>query len=113
MSCGALREVGAPQARLLLEGSNNKHDARYNNRAASECVATDGAVDRRRIVMGGLAKNARRKAEGKTAVTSPMPLEAIRRFDALFDIERVILDRILRVDRTLSIEGGLRRPLWR
>ena len=43
------------------------------------------------FVMADLAENARRKAQGKTsAVISPLALEAIRRIDALFEIERAI-----------------------
>ena len=41
--------------------------------------------------MADLAASARRKAHGKTpAVISPLALEAVRRIDALFDIERSI-----------------------
>src|SRR6266853_6883464 len=41
--------------------------------------------------MADLATTARRTAQGKTlAVTSPLALEAVRRIDALFDIERSI-----------------------
>jgi hypothetical protein len=41
--------------------------------------------------MADLAANARRRAQGKTgAVISPLALEAVRRIDALFDIERSI-----------------------
>ena len=40
------------------------------------------------FVMADLAENARRKAQGKTpAVISPLALDAVRRIDALFDIE--------------------------
>jgi transposase len=43
------------------------------------------------FVMADLAENARRKAQGKTpAAISPLALEAVRRIDALFDIERAI-----------------------
>ena len=43
------------------------------------------------FVMADLAENARRKAQGKTsAVISPLALEAVRRIDALFEIERAI-----------------------
>src|SRR6202048_4594090 len=43
------------------------------------------------FVMADLAENARRKAEGKKpAVISPLALEAVRRIDALFEIERAI-----------------------
>src|SRR5690348_1130310 len=41
--------------------------------------------------MADLAANARRRAQGKTlAVISPLALEAVRRIDALFEIERSI-----------------------
>ena len=43
------------------------------------------------FVMADLAANARRTAQGKTpAVISPLALEAVRRIDALFEIERSI-----------------------
>ncbi len=43
------------------------------------------------FVMADLAENARRKAQGKTsAVISPLALEAVRRIDTLFEIERTI-----------------------
>ena len=43
------------------------------------------------FVMADLAENARRKAQGKTpAAISPLALEAVRRIDALFEIERSI-----------------------
>lgn len=43
------------------------------------------------FVLADLAANARRKAQGKTAsVISPLALEAVRRIDALFAIERSV-----------------------
>ena len=43
------------------------------------------------FVMADLAENARRKAQGKKpAVISPLALEAVRRIDPLFEIERAI-----------------------
>ena len=43
------------------------------------------------FVMADLAENARRKAQGKKpAAISPLALEAVRRIDALFEIERTI-----------------------
>jgi transposase len=43
------------------------------------------------FVMADVATDARRKAQGKTtSVISPLALEAVRRIDALFDIERAI-----------------------
>ena len=45
----------------------------------------------RSFVLADVAANARRKAQGKTpALISPLALEAVRRIDALFDIERAI-----------------------
>jgi transposase len=42
--------------------------------------------------MADLAENARRKADGKKpAMISPLALEAVRRIDALFEIERAII----------------------
>jgi transposase len=43
--------------------------------------------------LADIAEAARRKARGKTAVVSPMALEAVKRIDALFDIERIITRR--------------------
>ena len=46
------------------------------------------------FVMADLAENARRKAQGQTpAAVSPLALEAVRRIDALFEIERSINGR--------------------
>jgi hypothetical protein len=42
------------------------------------------------FVMADIAANARRKAQGKMAVISPLALEMVRRIDALFEIERSI-----------------------
>jgi transposase len=43
------------------------------------------------FVLADIAANARRKAQGKTAgVVSPLALQAVRRIDALFEIERSI-----------------------
>jgi transposase len=43
------------------------------------------------FIMADLTENARRKAQGKTpAPISPLALEAVRRIDALFEIERSI-----------------------
>src|SRR5271166_7153369 len=45
---------------------------------------------RKLFELADIAQAARRKARGKTAVISPIALEAVRRIDALFDIERAI-----------------------
>jgi transposase len=43
------------------------------------------------FALADIAENARRKAQGKTAATiSPLALEAVKRIDALFEIERAI-----------------------
>jgi transposase len=42
------------------------------------------------FVMADIAANSRRRAQGKTAVISPLALEMVRRIDALFEIERAI-----------------------
>jgi transposase len=43
------------------------------------------------FVLADLTRNAQRRAQGRTpAVVSPLALEAVRRIDALFDIERTI-----------------------
>ena len=59
------------------------------------------------FVLADIATNARRKAEGKTAgVISPLALEAVRRIDALFEIERSIngqsIERRQKARRELS-----------
>src|SRR6059058_2423914 len=46
------------------------------------------------FVLADLAANARRKAQGKSAsVISPLALEAVRRIDAIFAIEREVNGR--------------------
>jgi transposase len=42
------------------------------------------------FILADVAENARRKAQGKTGAISPLALEAVRRIDALFEIERSI-----------------------
>ena len=42
------------------------------------------------FIMADIEGAARRKAQGKTAVTSPIAVEGVRRIDALFEIERSI-----------------------
>jgi transposase len=49
------------------------------------------AHGRRKVFeLADIAQAAQRKARGKTVVVSPIALEAVRRIDALFDIERAI-----------------------
>src|SRR5271169_4851831 len=62
------------------------------------------------FVMADLAENARRKAQGKTpAAISPLALEAVRRIDALFDIERAINGQS--ADRRKAVRQELSAPL--
>jgi transposase len=65
---------------------------------------------RRFFVLADLAASARRKAQGKTpAVISPIALEAVRRIDALFDIERQINGQS--ADRRGAVRQELSAPL--
>jgi transposase len=66
------------------------------------------------FAMADLTENARRKAHGKTgAVISPLALEAVRRIDALFEIERGINGRsaderkAVRQEQSASLVAGL------
>ena len=62
------------------------------------------------FVMADLAENARRKAQGKTtAVISPLALDAVRRIDALFDIERMINGQS--AERRRAVRQELSAPL--
>jgi transposase len=62
------------------------------------------------FVMADIAANARRKAQGKTAsVISPLALEAVRRIDALFDIERSINGES--AERRQAVRQELSAPL--
>src|SRR6266513_2614060 len=60
--------------------------------------------------MADLAVNARRRAQGKTlAVISPLALEAVRRIDALFEIERSINGQS--AERRRAVRQELSAPL--
>ena len=66
------------------------------------------------FALADIDASARRKAEGKaTAVISPLALEAVRRIDALFEIERTINGesaeerRRVRQERSASLVAGL------
>jgi hypothetical protein len=60
--------------------------------------------------MADLAANARRRAQGKTlAVISPVALEAVRRIDALFEIERSINGQS--AERRRAVRQELSAPL--
>ncbi len=67
------------------------------------------------FVMAELAENARREAQGKKpAVISPLALEAVRRIDALFEIERAINGQSAE-KRRASDRSSARRssPIWK
>jgi transposase len=62
------------------------------------------------FVLADIAANARRKAEGKrTGVISPLALEAVRRIDALFEIERSINGQS--IERRWQVRQALSAPL--
>jgi transposase len=62
------------------------------------------------FIMADVAANARRKAHGKTtSVISPLALEAVRRIDALFEIERSINGRS--AERRRAVRQELSAPL--
>ncbi|MEZ2148267.1 IS66 family transposase [Bradyrhizobium sp. DN5] len=62
------------------------------------------------FVMADLAENARRKVQGKKpAVISPLALEAVRRIDALFEIERGINGQT--PERRRAVRQELSAPL--
>ncbi|MEA2962341.1 MAG: hypothetical protein QOI46_2439 [Alphaproteobacteria bacterium] len=62
------------------------------------------------FVLADIAANARRKAEGKrTGVISPLALEAVRRIDALFEIERSINGQ--NIERRWQVRQALSAPL--
>src|SRR3954453_9540137 len=84
---------GEHPARHLASYSGILQADAYGDRQPGPIVeATCWAHARRPFfVLADLAANARRKAQGKTAsVISPLALEAVRRIDALFGIERAI-----------------------
>jgi transposase len=62
------------------------------------------------FILADVAANARRKAQGKTASPiSPLALEAVRRIDALFDIERSINGQS--VEQRRAVRQELSAPL--
>jgi transposase len=62
------------------------------------------------FILADVAANARRKAQGKTASPiSPLALEAVRRIDALFDIERSINGHS--AERRRAVRQELSAPL--
>ena len=82
------------------------------NRKPSPLVEAACWVHARRpfFVMADVAAAARRKAEGKTtSVISPLALEAVRRIDALFEIERAINGQS--IEQRRAVRQELSAPL--
>ena len=68
------------------------------------------AHGRRKVFeLADIAQAAQRKARGKTAVVSPIALEAVRRIDALFDVERAINGRA--ASERLAVRQAQSAPL--
>ena len=64
------------------------------------------------FILADVAANARRKAQGKTASSiSPLALEAVRRIDALFDIEHSINDQRPEREQRRAVRQELSVPL--
>lgn len=91
-----------PQAHLatysgiLQADAYGGYDALYKSPRSSGPIlaAACWAHGRRKLFeLADIAEAARRKARGKTAVVSPIALDAVKRLDALFDIERTITGR--------------------
>jgi transposase len=98
-------------------GYNKLYEA---NRKPSPIIEAACWVHARRpfFIMADVAANARRKAQGKTtSVISPLALQAVRRIDALFDIERSINGesaerrRAVRQEQSAPLVGDLERWL--
>jgi len=82
------------------------------NRAPGPLLEAACWVHARRpfFIMADVAENARRKARGQTpGVISPIALEAVRRIDALFEIERAINGE--NPERRLAVRQDLSAPL--
>src|SRR6516165_7700734 len=88
------------------------HQALWANRKPGPLVEAACWVHARRpfFVMADVAAAARRKAEGRTTgVISPLALEAVRRIDALFEIERTINGES--AERRRAVRQELSAPL--
>ena len=90
-------------------GYNKLYEA---NRKPGPLVEAACWVHARRpfFIMADVTANARRKAQGKTtSVISPLALEAVRRIDALFEIERSINGQS--AERRRAVRQELSAPL--
>jgi transposase len=86
----------ATYAGILQADAYGGYDALYEAQRSCGPIlqATCWAHGRRKLFeLADIAEAARRKARGKAAVVSPIALEAVKRIDALFDIERTISGR--------------------
>src|SRR4051794_21505662 len=83
-------QLPTPTGQSMQQGDNKLYQA--DRKPGPIVEATCWAHARRPFfVLADLAANARRKAHGKPAsVISPLALEAVRRMDAIFAIEREI-----------------------
>jgi transposase len=108
-----------PQAHLASYSGIFQADAYEGSGKLYECGRAPGPileaacwVHARRpfFVMADLAENARRKAQGKKpAAISPLALEAVRRIDELFEIERAINGQS--AERLRAVRQQLGAPL--
>ncbi|RJF86467.1 IS66 family transposase [Oleomonas cavernae] len=94
------------------DGYNKLYEADRQPGAVTEAACW--AHSRRKFfVLADIANSARKRAQGKTAVISPLALEAIRRMDAVFAIEREINGRtaderkVARQDLSVSLLADL------
>jgi len=89
------------------------HDERFQVTSillSRTCPDASWAHARRKFFeLADIAAAARRKAKGKPAFISPLAVEAVRRIDALFEIERGINGRS--AEKRLAIRRELSAPL--
>ncbi len=81
---------------VLQADAYGGYDALYHGGRSPGAIhqALCWAHGRRKLFeLADIAQAAQRKSRGKTTVVSPIALEAVRRIDALFDIERAINGR--------------------
>jgi hypothetical protein len=117
---GAFRKADLTERRVTLGDPSTKPEQSATSAPAGDQCAPRLAHRHRHLdtALGGIgffiladvAANARRKAQGKTASPiSPLALEAVRRIDALFDIERSINGQS--AERRRAVRQELSAPL--
>jgi transposase len=92
---------------ILQADAYGGYDALYEAKRSCGPLlqATCWAHGRRKFFeLADIAEAARRRSRGKSAVISPIALEAVRRIDAVFDIERTISGRSAEERRVLRQE---------